>query len=292
MNVMKRLLLPLLALTGCAAAPAGPPPRPAMWSLSDADTTIYIFGTIHLLPSGMKWRTAKFDQAVAKSDGLVLEIVPHGAAEKQAEALRALAYSPGQPPLAERVSPELRPALAAVVAKTGIPPAALDQLETWAAGLALGSATMQSLDVSMGTGVELQLGDSFRDAGKPIEALETVDSQLRLFDSLPEATQRRFLESVIAGDGKANTEFSSMIAAWSSGKLDRIAVTFDNETRQSPELVEALFRRRNATWTAWLRKRLETPGTVMVAVGAGHLAGADSVPAMLAAQGLKLKRIQ
>jgi uncharacterized protein YbaP (TraB family) len=83
-----------------------------------------------------------------------------------------------------------------------------------------------------------------------------------------------------------------MIAAWASGKLDRIAATFDNETRQSPELVEALFRRRNATWTAWLRKRLETPGTVMVAVGAGHLAGADSVPAMLAAQGLKLKRIQ
>jgi uncharacterized protein YbaP (TraB family) len=63
---MKRLVLPLLLLTGCAAAPAGPPARPALWALSDADTAIYLFGTIHLLPDDMQWRTKAFDDAVTR----------------------------------------------------------------------------------------------------------------------------------------------------------------------------------------------------------------------------------
>jgi len=289
---MKRLLLPLLILASCTAAPAGPPPRPALWVLSDADTTIYLFGTIHLLPEDTRWRTAAFDDAVARSQQLVLEIAPDGIAEQQAEAMQALAYSPGLPPLAERVPADKRAALEALLKRSEIPAASLDGLETWAAALALGSATLRSLDVSTSEGVEQQLGSSFKTAGKSIAALESVDSQMRLFDGLPEETQRRFLISVIDGASDSNASFAKMIAAWSSGDVRKIAIAFDGEMRRSPELAEALFKRRNATWADWIRKRLDAPGTVMVAVGAGHLTGDDSVQAMLAAQGLKVKRIQ
>jgi uncharacterized protein YbaP (TraB family) len=289
---MKRLVLPLLLLTGCAAAPAGPPARPALWALSDADTAIYLFGTIHLLPDDMQWRTKAFDDAVTRSQQLVLEIAPDGIADQQAAAMRDLAYSPGLPPLAERVPADKRAALEALVKRSGIPAASLDGLETWAAALALGSATLRTLDVSPSEGVEQQLGKGFKAAGKSITALESVDSQMRLFDELPEATQRHFLVSTIDGGSDASTSFTKMIAAWSSGDTNKIAVSFDAEMRRSPELAEALFKRRNAAWADWIRKRLDTPGTAMVAVGAGHLTGNDSVQAMLAARGLKVKRIQ
>jgi uncharacterized protein len=87
-------------------------------------------------------------------------------------------------------------------------------------------------------------------------------------------------------------EFDAMLGAWAKGDDKAIATTFDDELRQSPELTDALLRNRNANWTAWLTKRLDTPGTVMVAVGAGHLAGVDSIQSMLAKQGVKVTRVQ
>lgn len=294
---MKRFLLSIPALVGsllagCAPSPAEPAPKPALWKVADADTTIYLFGTIHLLPPDTRWRTKTFDGAAERAQQLVLEIVPDGIAEQQAEAMRTLAYSPGLPALRDRVPAGKRAALDALIEKSGIPAASLDGLESWAAAIALASATLRTLDSKPGAGVEQQLGDSFKSAGKPIGALESVDAQMRMFDGLPEETQRRFLTGVIDDAGDTNAAFAKMIEAWSSGDTNRIAESFDAELRQSPELADALLHRRNAAWADWIRKRLDTPGTVMVAVGAGHLAGKDSVQSLLQAQGLKVERIQ
>ncbi|MBY8822750.1 TraB/GumN family protein [Sphingomonas colocasiae] len=294
---MKRFLLSIPALVGsllagCASAPADPGPKPALWKVADADTTIYLFGTIHLLPPDTRWRTKAFDGAAERAQQLVLEIVPDGIAEQQAEAMRTLAYSSGLPALRDRVPDGKRAALDALIEKSDIPAASLDGLETWAAAIALASATLRTLDSKPGAGVEQQLGDSFKTAGKPIGALESVDAQMRMFDGLPEETQRRFLVSVIDDAADTNAAFAKMIKAWSSGDTNKIAASFDAELRQSPELAEALFHRRNAAWAEWIRKRLHTPGTVMVAVGAGHLAGKDSVQSLLQAQELKVERIQ
>src|ERR1051325_6430804 len=76
-KLLKRLFAPVAAVLSLAPPPAAaaPPAHPALWSVSDADTTIYLFGTIHLLPENYKWRTAKFDQAVAGSQQLVIETI-------------------------------------------------------------------------------------------------------------------------------------------------------------------------------------------------------------------------
>ena len=88
------------------------PARPALWEVSDADTTIYLFGTIHLLPEKFQWRTAKFDEAVQGSQQLVVEtIVDDKDPTKIMSALASLAFNtPNLPPLVERVPPKARPA--------------------------------------------------------------------------------------------------------------------------------------------------------------------------------------
>ena len=83
-----------------------------------------------------------------------------------------------------------------------------------------------------------------------------------------------------------------MLAAWLRGDVDNIARTFNNEESLSKELREALLHRRNAAWAQWLEQRLKQPGTVFVAVGAGHLAGADSVQEILKAKGMPTTRVQ
>ena len=83
-----------------------------------------------------------------------------------------------------------------------------------------------------------------------------------------------------------------MLGAWRSGDTEAIARTFDSEKALSPELRTVLMVRRNANWAEWLVKRLDEPGTVMVAVGAGHLAGKGSVQELLKAKGFTATRVQ
>src|SRR5690348_14802900 len=95
-----------LLLLGAVPAQARVPQvaHPALWEVSDPDTTIYLFGTIHLLPDGLKWRTPKFDKAVADSQELVVETTVD---QKNLQAIQQAEFSlglkQGLPPIAKRV---------------------------------------------------------------------------------------------------------------------------------------------------------------------------------------------
>ncbi|MDB5719979.1 MAG: TraB/GumN family protein, partial [Alphaproteobacteria bacterium] len=132
----------------------------------------------------------------------------------------------------------------------------------------------------------------FRAAGKPVSGLETLEEQFGFFDHLSEDSQRKFLVAVLDSPEETKKQFAEMLAAWSNGDLAGIARSFDDETQMSAELRQVLMAQRNARWADWLKARMEKPGVVFVAVGAGHLAGKDSVEAMLEARGLKVQRVQ
>jgi uncharacterized protein len=294
MNWLRLTLAGLLPLAGGAAqsAPAARAARPAMWKLADSDTTVYLFGTIHMLPEGQGWRTPAMESALAGADELVLEVANIDDAMASAKAMAKLGMSPGLPPIAERVPKDKRAALRAMIAESGYPEAVFDRLETWAAALPLLGVTFKRLGLDPSLGVEKQIGTPFRAAGKTVTGLETVEQQLGYFDGLSEDAQRALLLSVVEESAETRAQFKDMLAAWASGDLKGIERTFDDETQMSPELKAALMSRRNAAWADWLAKRMEKPGTVFVAVGAGHLAGSDSVQKMLKKKGLKAKRVQ
>jgi len=282
----------LLALAMPAAAEARTA-RPAMWKVADADTSIYLFGTVHLLPPNYQWRTRTFDRAANEAGTLVVEtIVDETNPALFAALLARMSITPGLPPILDRVKPSKRAALQATIAKSRIPQAALDRMETWAAAFALLQLQFAELGVSGGDGVESGLKKAFASAGKPVEQLETNAEQLSFFDTLPEGAQRELLEGAIEQPAKVKKQFDSMLKAWVSGDVEAIGRTFNSEFKDSPELRDALLRRRNANWARWLESRMAKPGTVLVAVGAGHLAGSDSVIAMLKKRGLKVRRVQ
>jgi uncharacterized protein YbaP (TraB family) len=288
-------MLGLAALAGCATVqqPASATGRPALWQVADKDTTIYLFGTIHLLPNNYPWRTTAFDQAVAGSQGLIVEtIVDNKNPQALAGELARLGFREGLPPIATRVPPEKRALLEAAIAKTGIPRPAFDRMETWAAAFMLLGTQFKDLGLTGDAGVETVLRSSFTQAGKPVGQLETNTEQLSMFDTLPESAQLALLEGAIDSPTDMNTQFQRMINAWTRGDVAGIAASFNEDLSGSPELREALLRRRNANWTRWIEQRMATPGSVFVAVGAGHLAGADSVVAMLQKDGYRVHRVQ
>ncbi|WOK36461.1 TraB/GumN family protein [Sphingomonas sp. C3-2] len=280
-------------ITGCSSpTEAVAPAKPGLWKVSDHDTTIYLFGTIHMLPPDYAWRTKNFDKAAAQANELMLEVVMDKDPAKTAEIMTRLGRSPGLPPLLDRVPQEKRAELKTIIESAKIPMDFLDGMETWAAATTLAATTLAQANIRASDGVERQLTGSFEKAGKTVAGLETTEQQLGYFDTLPETVQRQFLLSVIDSSKDAEGEFHKMMSAWASGDTSKIAMTFDDELQMTPELTDVLLRKRNQNWTRWVKARMDTPGTVLMAVGAGHLAGKESVQEMLKAEGLKVKRIQ
>ena len=59
-----------------------------------------------------------------------------------------------------------------------------------------------------------------------------------------------------------------------------------------PVLREALYTGRNRAWAARIAAIMAQGGKPFVAVGTAHLAGDDSLPAMLVARGYHVVRVQ
>lgn len=296
-KVLKRALAFLGLATAAVAAPATvtqtTAAHPALWAVSDQDTTIYLFGTIHLLPDNYTWRTGAIDSAIANSGSLYVEtIVDPKNPQPLIMAMRTLGYSKGLPPLADRIDPAKRPLLEAAIAKSGIPRATFDSMETWAAAFTLLGVQYREIGLGGENGPEQALRDAFGAAGKPVGELETNAQQLGFFDVLPESAQRSLLEGAIEPPKSATVDFSEMLRGWANGDVDAIARTFNHDLADTPALRETLLDRRNANWSRWIEQRMQQPGVVFVAVGAGHLAGSDSVLALLQRDGYRVRRIQ
>jgi uncharacterized protein len=297
-KLFQRLFAPVAALLAVGSATPvqardSTAARPALWEVSDQDTKIYLFGTIHLLPDNYQWRSTKFDKALEGSQQLVVEtIVDQKNPGKFMAAMASLAFAQGLPPLAERVPADKRAALAAAIRESGYPPQALDRMKTWAAAFTLLQIQFKKLGLKGDEGVEAVLRNSFTSEGKPIGELETNLEQLGYFDRLPEGAQRQFLEGSIDGSDAMKTEFHGMLAAWSRGDVEGIAKTFNHDLSASPDLQNALLTRRNANWSRWIEQRMAEPGAVFIAVGAGHLAGRGSVIDLLKKDGYKVTRLQ
>lgn len=263
--------------------------KPALWKVADADTTIYLFGTIHALPKGLVWLDGPVASALAESGELVTEI-PDAPAAQQQQTVRAIGLLQGET-LRSLMSDTDRAAYEALLARLRIPAEAFDPLEPWLAGITLGVMPYAMAGYGADDGVEAVLRKAALAKGKKQGALETVEFQLGLFDNLPREAQLKFLGEAVRDFDKGTAIIGTMTEDWGKGDSDALARLLNDEM-DDPELAEALLYQRNRNWAAWIRKRLDQPGAVFIAVGAGHLAGAGSVQDVLKAQGIATSRVQ
>jgi uncharacterized protein YbaP (TraB family) len=267
-------------------------PKPAIWLLADADTKIYLFGTIHMLPPGFKWRSAAVGRAIAEADELVVETVDEPGSEEDEAAMAQLILETPMPIL-DRVPPKKHKALKRAIKASGLPSEAYDHLQTWAAAFMMGlGQTMTGYGVDGpddAPGVEDGLEAEFKAAGKPILSVEDPGPILTAVNTLPARVQQEMLIAAIDGTDEGPAESAKMDRLWATG--DSEALNVEGEDDLPPALYDILVTKRNAAWTDWLIARLEKPGTVLFAVGAGHLAGKDKVQTMLEARGHAARRL-
>jgi uncharacterized protein YbaP (TraB family) len=284
------MIAALLALGGCQAKPAANDADPALWVVKDADTTIYLFGTVHMLKPGVSWFDDGVKTAFDASNELVLELVMPPADEMQA-LVGELGMTASGPSLPDQLSPAEAAKFRAALPEMGLSPEALDRAEPWLAATMLSAAPLRQLGYDEKDGAEAVLTAAAKAADKKVAGLETAREQLGYFDRLPLPAQRALLIDTLDDLPKAGETIDRMVAAWSAGDADGIARLMNEDLSRSPELAAALLSRRNRKWADWLAQRMKAPGTVFVAVGAGHLAGNAGVQAELAKRGLKAERV-
>ena len=275
---------------GNAETPATVPAHPALWKVADEDTTIYLFGTIHALPSGIDWFEGKVAAAFDESGELVTEIVKEDPKTMQGLVLSRAMLS-GDQTLRSLLNPEEKADYEAALTSFGVPVQAFDRFEPWYAAVGLSTVPLMRDGFAAEHGVEETLNARAESLGHTHGALETAEYQLDLFDALPLDVQKRYLDQVVEDLPTMREDLKKMVEAWKRGDAEELARLM-NAQEDDPALVEALLTGRNRKWAKWIEERLEKPGTVFLAVGAGHLAGEGSVQDQLGESGITAERVQ
>jgi uncharacterized protein YbaP (TraB family) len=286
------------ALSACLLAACGTPApaerevaKPAMWLVEDDDTELYLLGTMHALPAATDWDDGKVGAAIAAADELVLELSPAELA-KVGGVFQRLAPRTAPLPVERRLPADALAAYRALEASGPGQPFGGDTLDDWAVMVLMGQRVAQNAALSPANGVETVLTASFADAGKPVRGLESAEGQLMAFETLDAATQRALLTNAAAGANDAVAEVGALTAAWSRGDIAALEKMVNEDVDAVPAARAALLTERNLAWSRWAKARMDRPGTVLVAVGTGHLIGRDGLPTLLEAEGLKVTRVQ
>jgi uncharacterized protein YbaP (TraB family) len=262
---------------------------PALWVVKDEDTTVYLFGSVHILKPGLGWFDDGVKAAFDASDQLILELVEPSAAEAQALFGRLAMDQQGKT-LRSKMNDSDRAVYETAVGKLGLPVAALDPFDPWAAAVTLTLLAMQKSGFDPNRGVEKQLTAAANAGKKPIAGLETMEFQLGVFDTLPESEQVAFLVETAKQIDDAGTSMDKMVDMWAAPDPEKLGQLM-NEGLTSRTLYDALLTKRNANWAKWISARMAKPGVTFMAVGAGHLAGPTSVQNLLPAYGLSATRV-
>lgn len=282
---MKFASLAALALVtmplSASAQTAAPPPAttdadPALWVVKDADTTIYLFGTVHVLKPGLSWFDEAVKTAFDASDELVLEInEPDPAAMRP--LMMKLGYDAAGKPLSQTLPGDMGAAYLKAMTGLGMPAATVEHFKPWLAATVLAVAPLQKLGYAPANGPEHILTAAAKAGGKKLGELETAEQQLNFLAGLSQPAQIAFLTSTLDDQPRLGTMMDEMVADWSNGKPKALAKLLNDDLSGQPELKKTLLTDRNARWATWINQRMKQPGTLFIAVGAGHLAGDGSV---------------
>ncbi|MCH8489127.1 MAG: TraB/GumN family protein [Oceanicaulis sp.] len=288
------LAAPALAETDFASVEADP----AIWRVASEGGDVYLFGTVHILPPELDWRSDVIDAALAGSDRIYFEVdalSPEAQAEMTTLIPQLGLNAPGVT-LSALISEEAQANLARMAERLGAPPGALEAsvnpLQPWLAGLTVAILQIQAAGYDPESGVEHRLKATGEEAGASFGYFETIEQQLRFFADMPLETQITDFEIGLAQALDDPGLLDRMVQAWAVGDTDQLDTIMNDAMREtSGDLYDVLIVQRNENWIPLIEDILESGESAFIAVGAGHVTGPQGVAALLQARGHTVERI-
>ncbi|WP_404403315.1 TraB/GumN family protein [Pelagibacterium halotolerans] len=271
----------LLAAGPVAAAPP-------IWMVEDADSTVYMMGTIHLMREDGAWRTKAFEEAFAQADEVWLEILGAGNAAELGPLVLRHGMSPDEP-LSEILPDEDLALLEAALEPYGIPLESMDGMRPWFAAIQLATLPLLEAGFDPAMSLDLMIEGEAQEAGKRLQAFETAEEQISMLAGLSEDEQIEMLRQTLIEFEAAGDTLVTQVEAWIDGDLAALEEAIAEAYAVAPEFHEALFIERNIAFVDDIEEILTGKGTTLIAVGLGHFVGEGSIPDVLEERGFTVE---
>jgi uncharacterized protein YbaP (TraB family) len=263
--------------------------------VKDADSTVYLLGTVHLLKPETVWRGPQLDTAINAASELWLELPTTNAEAMQGEMLALVAkygLSPATPLSKDLTAAEIK-TLDEAAKLAGLSASQLNVFRPWFAALTISTAAITRAGYDPASGVDSKIEALFRARNITPKGLETAEQQIKIFASMTREEELEYLRQTMEEYEDAPTELDKMVTQWASADIAGMEEMFVTEMKtEEPDLYAALLVNRNANWAVKIEDMLKGSGTTFIAVGAAHLIGPDSVLALLKAKGVASERVQ
>ena len=268
---------------------------PAMWEVRDADSAIRLFGSMHMLPADLRWRTPMLDEAMAKADQVYFEtdVGPRGFLALTVRMTVASFQAVGTPWL-QLLDPDQSKQLAAAIEPLGMTLAEAGATPPWVLSMQLAGHQLSSADAgpsgySFTSGVEWILQWDLVPDRKAY--LETPGEQ---FDLMAAGTLEQQVEALMAllNEAGGGDSLGMITRAWAGGDVAALAESFAAQNEVEQAGIDALLLNRNRNWIPTLEQLLADNREDLIVVGAAHLAGDGSVLDLLEKAGYTVTRIQ
>jgi uncharacterized protein YbaP (TraB family) len=299
------LLLPAFALSACNA-PVGPGESvqdrvaeararndgPAIWKVSDADSTLYLFGSLHLLPDDVTWLRDDLRDVMRGVGTVFFEVDTSEEASSDATLISAeLGLRQDGRLLADSLDNYQLKLLEAVSHNGQIPLASLDAMKPWLASEYLTSIAAEQAGLSWNLSADEALKSMARRQQKNILYLETSEDQIRAVADLPEVVQLDILTETMEEFDDIGAQLKRLAAGWAVGQKDFLKQQMIDPLRQDAgEMYRSLLVDRNRKWSKILLPHLEGSGESLIVVGTAHLLGEESLLTFLEEAGYEVER--
>lgn len=283
-----RFLIFLLALvTGLQAASAAP----ARWTITDEDTTLLVFGSIHVLKPGMDWLDSGLRADLLRADSLYLEVLEDPAAQGVVAAFVRENGVLRDQSLQTRLGPKQFPGVRDAFQSLGVSPIQYQSMRPWLATVTLVFGRFQQLGYRRDLGVEATLQRLAGEGNIPVQGLEGPLDGLSLFAGLRMEAENKLLVQTAEDMENAEALISDLSSAWVQGDVKTVARITNQSIEEQPDLMEPLLYGRNQAWAKRLETVMAEPGLSVVVVGTAHLVGDGSLLDLMAQQGYQVRRI-
>jgi len=265
--------------------------KPLMWVIKDADSTIYLFGSIHVMRDDIYWLTPELRQKFESADSLWLEIPNLDDSMAMIQTVQKYSANPANN-MTEGLSDAEVERINQLAAPYGGSAKQLMGVRKWAVGLFLTTQKIASLGYNPRTGVDVTLLNGARYFGKDVQGLETMDEQMQALVPANDAEDIKALRETLSYIDGLPADLPPLVKAWVEGDEAALTRLLDSKMKaKDPAGYQRVVINRNAAWEPKIEAILAGKGTTFIAVGTAHLVGPDSVIAMLKARGIVAQKI-
>lgn len=267
---------------------------PAMWKVTDQDSTLYLFGTVHLMQPDIDWQRRDMQAAFDDVGTMFFETLDDDKSALQTSILQRQygVYPPGEQ-LSDHLDGINFNRLTAAAYNAEVPLARLEGFKPWLAADILVVAGADKAGLRYENSADAGMRAKAKQSDKNIRALDDIETYFNAVAKQPDRIQLDAFEKTIKNFNTLVADTKTVNAAWLIGNTDLLERELIAPTKsRSPELYASLFTKRNDKWTNTLDDFMQGDNNAMVVVGIGHMLGVQGLPMLLEDRGYEVERVR